>query len=417
MPLSDESPAPARLLANPQADRTIAYGPAQQRWLNLANARGAQLEIISWQHYAPTPLRELPGCASITRLGRIWYKDEATRFGLGSFKALGGAYALGEQIRARLGSPVSLTAAGCDPWANQIGQLTAVTATDGNHGRSLAWGAQQWGCHCRIYLHQAVSAGRAAAIARYGADIIRVPGNYDTAVRQAASDAARHDWLLISDTSHPGYTEIPSQVMQGYSVMVAEALAQLDGDRLTHVFVQAGVGGLAAAVCAHLWETYGAERPSLIVVEPERAACVWATAIAGKLVELAGDLETVMACLSSGHTSLVAWEILRTGADFFAAIPDAAAVDAMRWLADGTAGDRPIVAGESGAAGLAAVLALSQQPSARAQLGLDERARVLVFGTEGATDPEIYQQWVGRSPQAVAASGALSSGANPEDGG
>ncbi|MGP1383397.1 MAG: diaminopropionate ammonia-lyase [Thainema sp.] len=386
-------------LANPQAQQELAYGSEQRQWLCLQGTQAAWAELQNWPSYNPTPLRSLSAIASNLYLQQLYYKDEATRFELGSFKALGGAYAVFRQLvqylKTTTGTP-QISAA--DVLAGQYRSLTqAVTvtaATDGNHGRSVAWGTQQFGCRCVIYLHAGVSAGREAAIAAYGADIIRVAGNYDDSVEQAAHDAATNGWILVSDTSHPGYTQIPSDVMQGYTVMVAEVLDQLQPDQYpTHVFVQAGVGGLAAAVFAYLWERFGSDRPTCIVVEPERAACVYATAQQRKLVTLDGDLDTVMACLSSGHTSLVAWEILRHSADFFITIPDTAAVLTMQQLANY---DPPIVAGESGAAGLAGLLAVCQQPPLRQQLGLNETSRVLTFGTEGATDPEIYQRLINR---------------------
>lgn len=225
--------------------------------------------------------------------------------------------------------------------------------------------------------------------------MVRVAGNYDDSVRQAAEDAQAHGWILVSDTAHPGNTTIPSVVMQGYTVMVAEVFDQLPPDQLpTHVFVQAGVGGLAAAVCAYLWERWGRDRPTTIVVEPDRAACVYATAQQGKLVTLEGDQDTLMACLSSGHTSTIAWDILRHSSDWFITIPDEAAVLTMQHLAHPRS---PIVGGESGVASLAGLLTVGQRSDLRQQLGLTTTSRVLTFGTEGATDPEIYQKLINRS--------------------
>ncbi|RZM83011.1 diaminopropionate ammonia-lyase [Leptolyngbya iicbica LK] len=391
---------PVACLRNPQARRDLAYDDQPQQWLSLSGTAAAWAELHQWSNYQPTPLRSLPEIATDLDLDQIWYKDESDRFGLGSFKALGGAYAVFRQlvdyVQTATGQ-TDLTAA--DLLSGRYRELTqavtVTTATDGNHGRSVAWGAQQFGCRCVIYLHAGVSAGREAAIAAYGAEMVRVAGNYDDSVRQAAEDAQAHGWILVSDTAHPGNTTIPSVVMQGYTVMVAEVFDQLPPDQLpTHVFVQAGVGGLAAAVCAYLWERWGRDRPTTIVVEPDRAACVYATAQQGKLVTLEGDQDTLMACLSSGHTSTIAWDILRHSSDWFITIPDEAAVLTMQHLAHPRS---PIVGGESGVASLAGLLTVGQRSDLRQQLGLTTTSRVLTFGTEGATDPEIYQKLINRS--------------------
>jgi diaminopropionate ammonia-lyase len=388
---------PVQWLPNRQARRDLPYGAEQQQWLSLQKTEVAWAELKTWPDYEPTPLDSLEDIATALSIKTLWYKDEASRFGLGSFKALGGAYAvlrqLVQQIQNATGvSQVTAQDLLSGQYRSITESITVTTATDGNHGRSVAWGAQQFGCRCVIYLHAEVSAGREAAIAAYGADVVRVSGTYDDSVYQAAHDAQNNHWILVSDTSHPGDTQIPCEVMQGYTVMVAEVFDQLPtGEIPTHVFVQAGVGGLAAAVCAYLWERFGGDRPTCIIVEPDHAASVYATAHAGECVTIEGPIDTLMACLSSGHTSLVAWEILRYSADFFLAIPDIAAVLAMKTLA---ANAPPIVAGESGGAGLAGLLAIAQHPDLRQQLGLTCDSRVLTFGTEGATDPDIYQQLI-----------------------
>jgi diaminopropionate ammonia-lyase len=240
------------------------------------------------------------------------------------------------------------------------------------------------------------------AIARYGAQVIRDPGGYDDAVRRAAADAEANGWIVISDTSWEGYTDIPRDVMHGYTVMAHEAIAQLANcPAPTHVLVQGGVGGVAAAVLARLWWQWGAQRPSFIVVEPEQAACLYESARAGERVALQGDLHTVMAGLECGETSLLAFALLARGADAFMTVGDAAALAMMCTLADGAGGDLPVVAGESAVAGLAAAAALAADPELGAQVGLDGHARVLVFGTEGDTDPVLYREIVGRSAAQV----------------
>lgn len=394
-------------------NRAAIYDAELKQILNRQRAIAVMAELSSWPGYAPTPLRSLPNLSRMVGVQHIGYKDEASRFGLGSFKALGGAYAVMRQglkaVRTATGNPdVSMAEVRSGRYREQISSLVVTSATDGNHGRSVAWGAQQVGCACVIFIHEGVSQGRERAIAQFGAQVLRIAGNYDSSVRWADAQAVANGWVLVADTSYPGYTEIPCDVMQGYTVMVEEALQQWQkrwGEAWpTHVLVQAGVGGLAAAVCAHLWETLGDARPRFIVVEPETAACLYETARQGQLVDFSGNLETLMGCLSAGRASLLAWDILQAGADDFVTLPDAAAATTMRLLAQGVGGDRPIVAGESGVAGLAALLGLAQQTEWRSQVNLTANSRVLVFGTEGAMDPQSYAEIVGKTPAEVAES-------------
>ena len=323
----------------------------------------------------------LPFLASALGLGAVLLKDEGERFGLRSFKALGGAYAVRRLLARRPGPPAN---------------IVVTCATDGNHGRAVAWGASLFGCRAVIYLHENVSQAREEAISAYGAQIVRTQGNYDDSVRQSAADAADNGWFVVSDTAWPGYEDIPRDVMQGYSVMVREAMAQIAAKQQpTHVLVQGGVGGLAAAVLSHLWESLGAARPFFIVVEPERANCLFRSAQAGTRIAVTGALDTVMAGLACGEPSTLAWRILERGADAFLSIEDEWALAAMRRLANPGGGDTPIVAGESGGAGLAGLLALCFQPRLVNLAGLNASSRVLVFNTEGATDPGLYEQIVG----------------------
>lgn len=365
----------ARLLPNPLLWRAKPYGLAERGILSLAKAAEAERAIRAWDGYAVTPLRSLARLAATAQVGEIAYKDEGCRAPLGSFKLLGGGYAVERLTRSGK-------------------QLTITCATDGNHGRAVAWGARRAGCRAVVYVHQHVSAGRVRAIEACGAEVRRVAGNYDDSVRRCAADATRNGWTVVSDTSWPGYEDIPKDVMQGYTMLAAEAAAQ--GARPTHVFVQAGVGGLAAAILSWFWERDGAERPVLVVVEPEKADCLYGSAAARTLMTIGGELDTIMAGLSCGEPSRLAWKLLAPGVDAFMAIPDALAESAMRDLAE----DR-IVGGESGVAGLAGLMAASQDAAMREALRLTGTSRVLVFGTEGATDPEIYARIVGRGPEQV----------------
>jgi diaminopropionate ammonia-lyase len=368
-----------RFLRNPQLDRSLAYGLDLQSILSLAGTRTAHAAISAWEGYAPTPLRSLAAMAAEAGVASLLYKDEGKRFGLKSFKALGGAYAVDRLVAAR-------GAAG----------LTVTCATDGNHGRSVAWGARRAGIKAVIYVHETVSAGRAAAIAGFGATVIREGRTYDDAVRASTEAATKNGWQIVSDTSWPGYEDVPRDVMQGYAVMAMEIEQQ--GAKPTHVFVQGGVGGLAAGVLSYRWEKLGADRPILTVVEPVTAACLHESAAKGALTTVGGDLDTIMAGLACGEPSILAWRILSPGADAFMTITDAMAATSMRDLAA-----LGIVGGESGVAGLAGFRHAAADPAIRAALGLDATSRVVVYGTEGATDPAVYESIVGRSAEEVEA--------------
>lgn len=376
-------PETAAFLANPRARASASR--AARTILDEAGFEAARAAIRSWPGYAPTPLHRLDGLARAAGLGAILLKDESGRFGLGSFKALGGGFAVARAVERR-GSGITVTC-----------------ATDGNHGRAVAWGAARAGCRCVIFVHAGVSPGRRRAIEAFGAEVRVVPGTYDDAVRRSAEVALAEGWVLVSDTSFAGYEEIPRDVMQGYAVMAEEALDQLAHGPPTHVFLQGGVGGLAAAVAARLDRRFGAARPRIVVVEPDRAACLLASSGSGRPVAVAGDLDTVMAGLACGEPSLLAWRVLDELAHAFLAIPDHAAIAVMRLLAEGVGGDPPLVVGESGVAGLAGALALAAAAPLAGTLGLGPASRVLVFGTEGATDPEVWRAIVGKSPEEVAA--------------
>jgi diaminopropionate ammonia-lyase len=333
--------------------------------------------------------------AQASRVSQILYKDESQRFGLKSFKALGGAYAVARQLQAaiyeRCAEKASIDDLLSKRYQSIIDEIVISCATDGNHGRSVAWGCQMFGCRCIIYIHRDVSVGRQQAMQAFGAEVIRIDGNYDASVRQADSEASLHNRIIVSDTSYPGYMEIPKDVAIGYTVMLAEAVEQMQGSIPTHVFIQAGVGGLAAAVCAYFWELWAEQRPRFIIVEPEQANCLQQSARAGKAVAVEGDLDTLMAGLSCGEVSTLAWEILKPGANDFMTVSEDAVAPCMRLLANG---DPAIEAGESAVAGIAALIAARDDAEMSTILDLDESSRIFVIGTEGATDPELYQQLI-----------------------
>jgi diaminopropionate ammonia-lyase len=382
-------------LPNPAACPTATYPAALQKITSLQQAEAAFASISSWPGYQPSPLRQLEQLAAQIDVAAIHYKDESQRFGLKSFKALGGAYAVARQLQAQIRQQVGADASIDDLLAGRyqsiVRNIVISCATDGNHGRSVAWGCQMFGCGCVIYIHRDVSAGRQQAMETFGAEVIRISGNYDESVRQAASDAAAHGRIIVSDTSYPGYVDIPRDVALGYTVMLAEAVEQLGASIPTHVFIQAGVGGLAAAVCAYFWELWGTQRPRFIVVEPEQANCLQESARRGERVTITGDLDTLMAGLACGEVSLLAWDILQPGVDDFMTISEDAVAPCMQLLASCVP---PIEAGESAVAGLAAAIVAREDAALAAQLGLDASSRIFVIGTEGATDPEVYQRLI-----------------------
>ena len=364
----------------------------------------ARTAITGFEGYRPTPLHRLDCLASKLGIQTLWLKDDSGRFGLGSFKALGGAYAVVHLLRERLGDDVSIADVAAGRPAARVSDMTVCCASDGNHGLAVAWGARLAGARCTVFLPRPVSEGRERAIAAQGADIVRIAGSYDEAVQTCAGEADSRGWLLVSDTSHAGGDEAPSRVMHGYAMLVDEIRAALEDALPTHLFVQVGVGGLAAAVIGAFRQDLGAESPKGVVVEPTNADCLYQSAVNGKPSPASGDLDTVMACLAAAEVSPLAWQVLEHGAFAFMALDDAGAVDAIRRAASPAAGDPPLVLGESGAASLAGLIAAAGDAEARDALGLSEASRVLVIGSEGATDPDIYRQIVGRDPAAVMAS-------------
>jgi diaminopropionate ammonia-lyase len=356
--------------------------------------------------HQPTPLHALPALAGTLGVAAVYVKDEGRRFGLKSFKALGGAYAVMtlvlEEAARRLGRAVAPSEL-ASPQVRAVAEtMTFACATDGNHGRSVAWGAQLAGAACEIFIHGGVSQGRADAIAAFGARIIRVDGSYDDSIVLSAKMAAKNGWIVVSDTSWEGYETIPLKVMQGYTVMIGEALDAL-AEAPTHIFVQAGVGGMAAAVASYAVQRLGSAAPKIVAVEPERAACVFESARAGRAVTIPHGEPTIMAMLECATPSPLGWEVLHHLADGFVTLGEDEAAAAMRRLAHPTKGDPAIVAGESGGTGFAGLLSCLGDSTTRARLGLGAGSRVLVFNSEGATDPEIYRAIVGRTPEEVAA--------------
>ncbi len=387
-----------------------AYPAALQQILSIASAQESRRWLASWERISPqpTPLYELPGLAQQLGVAHIAIKDESVRSPLASFKALGAPIALVRLVR-RLWPQhqfdmATLWAGG---YAALLADFTVISATDGNHGRALAAAAQSLGCRCVIVIHAHVSGEREEAIAAYGAQIIRISGNYDDSVVESARLAAVNGWHVVSDTSYAGYEIIPGDVMQGYSIIADEVMAQTQSQPThcpyTHVFLQGGVGGFAAGMASYLWEFFGLVRPRMIVVEPEQADCLYQSAIIGAPANATGSVDSLMAGLACGETSPLAWQILQPCIDDFMTVSDESAAHAMRCLAYPTAHDIPIVSGESGAAGLAGLQTVLGDVAVAQSLGIDSTSRILLISTEGATAPSVYHECVGESADAVVA--------------
>jgi len=369
-------PLPFRVLANPRA------GIPALAVLPPGGFRRARAEIAAWPGYAATPLRELPHLADRLGIGALRLKDETARFGLGTAKALGACHAVAEALRTALARAGVAAAASAEELASgrHAAALRAITlccASAGNHGRAVAWVARRFGVACTVFVPDGIAPVAAAAIAAQGAALQRISGSYDEATHAAAEAARRPGWLLVPDSSWPGMTEPPRAVMQGARVMAAEAAEQWTGAPPTHVFVQAGVGGIAAAVSVQLRAAWN-PAPALVVVEPEGAACLLASAEAGELTALPGPFDTGMGPLACGTPSLLAWQELDRASAFFIALPDAAAAAAVEMLAAEALATRL-----AGAAGLAGLLLAAGDPAARETLGLNVTSRVLGFVTEG----------------------------------
>lgn len=357
--------------------------------------------FLSHVPYQSTPLHSLGALAKQIGVKGILVKDEGTRSRLGSFKALGGSHAVIrlviEEASIRLGRKIEPEQLHDAAVREVASTMTFACATDGNHGRAVAAGATLSGAQCKVFVHSGVSAARAEAIEAEGATVTRTPGNYDDSIAALNAAATDYGWQVVSDTSWPGYEAIPSRVMQGYLVMAEESVrqAQEAGLAPTHVFLQAGVGGYAAAVAAFLTLKLDTNSPRVVVVEPARAACLFESARAGEAKRIEADEPTVMAMLECYEPSAIAWRILERTTHAFVTVDESDAIDAMRTLAKPLDGDPRIVAGESGGAGVAGLLRATQSAESREALGLNESSVVLLFNTEGATDIDTYRALIG----------------------
>ncbi len=348
--------------------------------------------------YAPTPLVSLEHLSRTLGVKSIHVKDESKRFDLKAFKVLGGSYAMARYIAELVGEDISrlpFDIMTSDAVRNKIGDVVFATTTDGNHGRGVAWTARQLKQKAVVYMPAGSSPERLKAIRAEGAEASIVDMNYDEAVRMTAEQAVKHDWQVVQDTAWEGYEKIPLWIMQGYGTLMLESFQQLNEVAPTHIFIQAGVGSLAGAVQGYVAETYGADRPKVIVAEARAADCLYRSAITGEgaPVAVGGNLNTVMAGLACGEANTIGWKILRDYSDAFVSCPDYVATRGMRILGNPLPGDAQVISGESGAVTLGLLSILMQSPAmaaTRESLGLDESSRVLVISTEGDTDPQRY---------------------------
>ena len=380
--------------------------------MSMEHVKTAAAFHRSFPQYSVTPLAKLDGLAERLGLGGLYVKDESYRFGLNAFKVLGGSFAMAKYIAGRLGKDVSeltyeyLTGG---EFRKEFGQATFFTATDGNHGRGVAWAANKLGQKSVVHMPKGSTKQRFDNIAAEGADVTIEELNYDDCVRLAAAEAARtENGVVIQDTAWEGYEEIPAWIMEGYGTMAAEAaeqLRQLNVNRPTHVFIQAGVGSLAGAVVGYFTNLFPNDPPKFIVMEARAADCLYQGAVAGdgssRIVE--GDLATMMAGLACGEPNIISWDILRNHVDAFVSCPDWVSASGMRRLAAPVQGDPIVKSGESGAVGMGLVAAIMKDEAyaeLREKLGLDRFSQVLLFSTEGDTDPEKYEKvvWGGEYP-------------------
>ncbi len=365
----------------------------------------------SFPEYSTTPLRQLNELAGYLGVAGVYVKDESYRFGLNAFKVLGGSLAMAKYLAQRLGKDIGeldcnrLTS---EEIRKQLGEITFTTATDGNHGRGVAWTANRLKQKSVVYMPKGSSLTRLENIRAEGAEASITDLNYDDAVRLATENAKKYGWVVVQDTAWDGYEEIPAWIMQGYGTMALEALEQLQESGVkqpTHVFVQAGVGSLAGAVQGFFASACADEPPLTVVVEADQADCLYKSALAndGKPRIVGGDLNTIMAGLACGEPNTIAWNVLRDYSYLFASCPDWVAAKGMRLLGNPLGADARVISGESGAVTAGLVAELMTNPDmaeAKAKLGLNETSRILLFSTEGDTDPQKYRSitWNGDYP-------------------
>ena len=334
----------------------------------------AYLAIKQWNGYSPTPLINLSKLSQELNLNKIFYKDESKRFNLKSFKALGGAYAVQKISKGNKNIVVS-------------------TATAGNHGRSVAWGAKRLGLKCKIFISEFVSDARGQAMANLGAEVIKVKGNYENSLIECIKQSTENGWQIVQDVAWDNYLLVPKYTMAGYSVMMKEIVDQLDNNEITHIILQAGVGGMAGAMIAGI-ARYLKNIPITIVVEPDSAACVLESIRSGKVEKIDIKRESLMGGMSCGEVSLVPWEILKNSVKYCISLPDDDIAKTMKLLGNGSFSEEKIIAGENSAPGVISLIASCEDQKIKKDLNLSSNSNVLIIGCEGDTDQEMYKKLV-----------------------
>jgi len=385
--------------------RDMSYAKSSVEVMAVATIDHIREFHMEFEEYRPTPLWSLEALSKELQVKKILVKDESHRFGLNAFKVLGGAYAVGKYLADRLGidiEEVTFEKLQSAEVKKQLGDITFVTATDGNHGRGIAWAAKHLGQKSVIFMPKGTAEERLRNIKNEGAEASITDMNYDDAVRHALKYAEAHNGVLIQDSAWDGYEQIPTWIMQGYATVVDEIVLQIKEEgheKPTHVFLQAGVGSFAGGVLGFLVSYYGEDYPTAIVVEPDKAACIYKSAKVGdgKPYAVTGEMQTIMAGLACGEPSIVSWSILRDYADAYVACPDNLAALGMRILGNPLSGDPRIVSGESGAIGMGLLYALEkdqQLAALKEAVGIDDNSVVLIISTEGDTDAAGYRKVV-----------------------
>ena len=334
----------------------------------------AYLSIKEWDAYSPTPLINLNKLSQELNLNKIFYKDESKRFDLKSFKALGGAYAVQKISKGN-------------------NNIVVSTATAGNHGRSVAWGARRLGLKCKIFISEFVSDARGQAMANLGAEVIKVKGNYENSLIECIKQSTENGWQIVQDVAWDNYLLVPKYTMAGYSVMMKEVVDQLDNNEITHIILQAGVGGMAAAMIAGI-ARYLTKIPITIVVEPDSAACVLESIKSGKIEKIDIKRESLMGGMSCGEVSLVPWEILKNSVKYCISLPDDDIAKTMKLLGNASFSEEKIIAGENSAPGVISLIASCEDQKIKKDLDLNSNSNVLIIGCEGDTDQEMYKKLV-----------------------
>ena len=328
--------------------------------------------ISDWENYAPTPLLLLDKLSTELKLKRIFYKDESKRFHLKSFKALGGSYAVEKITKGNK-------------------EIVISTATAGNHGRSVAWGSKKLGLKCKIFISEYVSETRSVAMRDFGADVIRVKGNYEDSLKECIKQSNQNNWQIVQDVAWENYLLVPKLTMAGYSVMMKEISEQINNQKVSHIILQAGVGGMAAAMVAGL-ARYLNHVPQIIIVEPDSAACVLASINTGKIEKISIEKESIMGGMSCGEVSLVPWQILKKSVNYCVTVSDDYISKTIKYLANCELSYEKIIGGECSTPGIISLIGLCNDAKIRKKINLNKDSNVLLFGCEGDADEELYQK-------------------------